>query len=81
MTVTIGAQALGSAWWTMTWRARHALELRHLDIGAGEKIDDGGARHPHHVGDDDEREGDRRQRRARQLLEEASCRSLTVESE
>ena len=56
MTVTIGAQALGRAWRRMMVRARQALELRHLDIGAGEQADDRGAGHPHHMGDDDQGE-------------------------
>ena len=61
MTLTIGAQALGSAWRKMILRGRDALEARHLDIGAGEQVDDGGTRHAHHVRDDDEGEGERRQ--------------------
>ena len=74
MTVTIGAQALGSAWCRMTCARRYALELRHLDIGAGEQIDDGGPRHAHHVGDDDERQGQRRQRRSAAAARGTACR-------
>ena len=36
---------------------RQALEAGHLDIGAGEQADERGAGHPHHVGDDDQEQG------------------------
>ena len=62
--VGYGAQALGKAWRRMMRRWRDALEPRHLDIGAGKKIDDGGPGHAHHMGDDDQDERHGRQRAA-----------------
>ena len=81
MTLTIGAQALGSAWRKMIRAARHALEPRHLDVGAGQQVDDRGAGHAHHVGDDHQRQGQRRQGAALRGARASACRRETLESE
>ncbi len=53
----------------------HTLEIRHLDVRAGQQIDDGGPRHAHHVGNDDQRQRQGRQKRLVDLLPEGHVRA------
>ncbi len=55
-------------------RLSQTLEDRHLDIGARHHREHGGARHAHHVGDDDQHQGQHRQKRIVQAIAKARVR-------
>ncbi len=74
MTLAIGAQALGRAWRRMMRHGAMPFSRAHLDIGAGEEIDDGRPGHPHHMRQDHQQQREGGQGAAIDMLGECRVR-------